>query len=91
MFHTYITYEGKNYKSMIDGGSYANIIAKITLEKMGLKIEPHPHPYDMNWVDKIAQSITQCCQVLIRMSSYEDRVWGDVLDIDIVHILLGRP
>ena len=25
------------------------------------------------------------------MSSYEDRVWCDVLEIDIAHILLGRP
>ena len=25
------------------------------------------------------------------MSSYEDRVWGDVLNIDAAHILLGKP
>jgi len=25
------------------------------------------------------------------MSSYDDRVWCDVLDIDVAHILLGRP
>ena len=25
------------------------------------------------------------------MSSYEDHVWCDVLDIDAAHILLGRP
>ena len=41
----------------------------------------------MNWVDKTAQTITQRCQVLIHMSSYEDRVWCDVLDIN---ALLGR-
>jgi len=45
----------------------------------------------MNWVDKTAQSITQRCQVSIHMYSYKDRVWCDVLDIDAVHILLGRP
>ena len=43
VFHTYIIYEEKNYELMIDGGSYANIITKTTLEKMGLKAEPHPH------------------------------------------------
>ena len=41
-FHTYITHKGKNYKLMIDGGSCANIIAKTTFKKMGLKAEPHP-------------------------------------------------
>jgi len=30
---------------------------------MGLKAEPRPHPYNMNWVNKTAQSITQRCQV----------------------------
>lgn len=27
---------------MIDGGSYVNIISKSAIEKMDLKIEPHP-------------------------------------------------
>ena len=90
MFYTYITHEGKNHKLMIDGGSCANIIAKTTLEKMGLKAEPHLHPY-MNWADKTAQCITQCCQVPIHISSYEDHIWCDVLDIDAAHILLGVP
>ena len=68
-----------------------NIITKTALEKMGLKAEPHPHPYNVNWVDKTAQSITQRCQVHIHVSSYEDRVSCDVLDIDTAHILLRRP
>ena len=55
----------------------------------GLKVEPHLHSYNVNWVNKTAQSITQ--QVPIHMSSYEDHVWCDVLDIDVVHILLCRP
>jgi len=91
VFYTYTTHEGKNYKLMIDVGSYADIITKTALEKMGLKAEPHLHPYNMNWVDKTTQSIIQNCQVHIHMSSYNDRVWCDVLDIDAAHILLGRP
>jgi len=45
---------GKNYKLMIDESSSANIIAKTALEKMSLRAEPHPHPYNVNWVDKTA-------------------------------------
>ena len=75
---------------MIDEGSCANIIAKKALKKMSLKAKPHSHPYNVNWVDKTAQSITQHCQVFIHMSTYKDRVWCVVLDIDIAHILLGR-
>jgi len=91
VFYTYIKHEGKNYKLMIDGGNYANIIAKTVLEKMGLKAEPHPHPYNVNWVDKTDQFITQCWQVPIHMSSYRDRVRCDVLDINTAHVLLDRP
>ena len=42
MCFTHIAHEGKNYKLIIDVGSYANIIAKTALEKMGLRAEPHP-------------------------------------------------
>jgi len=58
---------------------------------MGLKIEPRSHPCNVNWVDKTAQSIIKCSQFPIHMSSHEDRVWCDVLYIDVAHILLGRP
>jgi len=45
----------------------------------------------VNWVNKNAQPITQHCQVPIHMSSYENRVYYDVLDITDAHILLSRP
>jgi len=85
---TPITHEGNKYK-LINEGSCANIIDKTTLEKMGLKAKPHSHSYNVNWVDKTAQSITQRYQTPIHMSSYHDRVWYVVLDIDARHILLG--
>jgi len=75
---------------MVDGGNCANIITKTSHKKMGLKAEPHPYPYNVNGVDKTAQSITQHCQVPNHMSSNENRVWCDVLDIDIAHILFDR-
>ena len=74
---------------MIDGDSCVNIIAKTALERMGLKTEPH-HPCNVNWVDKTTQFFTQCCQFPIHMSSYEDRVWCDVLNTNAAHILLSR-
>jgi len=57
---------------------------------MSLRDEPHPHPYNVNWVDKTTHCITQRSQVPVHMFSYEDYVWCDVLDIDATHILLGR-
>jgi len=74
VFYAYIAHEGKNYKLIIDEGSCPNIIAKTTLEKMSLKVGPHPRSYNTNWIDKTAQSFTQRSHVPIHMSSYEDRV-----------------
>jgi len=76
---------------MLNEGSCANIITKTALEKIGLKVDPRSHPYNMNWLDKTAQFITQRCQVHIHMSNYDDRVCCDVLDIDVTHILLSSP
>jgi len=50
---------------MIDGDSCVNIIAKTAVERINLKVEPHSPPYNIAWVDKTAQSVTQCCLVLI--------------------------
>jgi len=70
VFYAYIAHEAKSYKLMIDGGSFVNIISKTAVEKMGLKAEPHPQPYNVTWVGKTAQSVTQRCRVPIQMSSY---------------------
>ena len=74
---------------IIDEGSCVNIIVKTALEKMSLKAKLYPHPDNVNRVIKTTQSIIQRCQVSIYMSSYEDHVYCDVLNIDIAHILLG--
>jgi len=89
IFHTYIRHNDKHYKVMIDGGHCVNIIVKSVVEKMNLK-EPHPQPY-ASWVDKIAQSVTQYYLMPIQFSSYQERLWSDILATDVTHILLGRP
>jgi len=91
VFYTNVVHKRKNYKVMIDGDSCVNIIAKTVIHNMGLQAEPHPQPYNMAWVNKTAQAITQRCQVPINTSNYQDRVWCDILDMDVAHILLDMP
>ena len=75
---------------MIDGGSCVNIIAKSVIERMNLKAEPLTQPYNITWVEKIAQSITLKCLMPIQLLSYHDRTWSEVLTMDTANILLGR-
>ena len=90
VFYTYVAIEDKSCK-LIDGGCCVNVIFKTTVEKMCLKAEPHPQPYNVICVNKITQFVTQHCRVSIQMSSYQDRLWCNVMDMNGAHILLGRP
>jgi len=61
-----------SYKVMTDGGSCMNIITKSAVDRMNLKGEPPSQLYNVIWVDKTTQSITQRCLVSIQFLSYHD-------------------
>ncbi|XP_057975294.1 uncharacterized protein LOC131162708 [Malania oleifera] len=58
---------------------------------MGLKVEPHPTPYKVAWVNVATTPISHRCLVLINIPDYEDKIWYDVLRMDVAHILLEIP
>ena len=68
-----------------------NIIYKTVVEKIGLKAESYPQPYNGTCINKTSQSITQHRRVPIQRSSYLDRLWCDIVEMDVAHILLGWP
>ena len=45
IFHTFIPFNGKSCKLVIDGGSSMNVISKTIVDRFGLKVEPHPYPF----------------------------------------------
>lgn len=73
---------------MIDVDNCMKIVSKLVIEIF--KHEPHLQPY-VTWVNKNSYSITQNGPILIQFSSYHDRIWCDVLSMNIVHSLLDRP
>ncbi|KAK8933568.1 hypothetical protein KSP39_PZI015465 [Platanthera zijinensis] len=91
IFYTYFQSAGGPCKLAIDGGSCVNIVAKKALERMQVTPEPHPQPYRVLWVDKSAIQVTQRCLVPLRLASFEDKIWCDVIPMDVAHVLLGRP
>ncbi|XP_031387093.1 uncharacterized protein LOC116200384 [Punica granatum] len=52
IFHTRCTSHGKVYMVIIDSGSYENVISTTMVEKLHLKVEPHPDPYKLSWLKK---------------------------------------
>ena len=91
IFHTVILSGDKKYKLVIDGGSSMNVVSKDVVKLLNLKVEPHPNPFRVAWVNYHTLHVTQRCLVSIQMGDYKDEIYCDVLPMDVVHVLLGRP
>jgi len=61
------------------------------INKIGLKAEPHPHPYKVSWINEAALNITQRCLVPIEFTVYKDKIWCDVVTMNVGQIILERP
>jgi len=62
VFYTYITHKDKSYKVMIDGGSCVNIITKLAVKRMNLKVEAHHNLMSPGLIRllNLSPSVIQC-------------------------------
>ncbi|XP_071688487.1 uncharacterized protein [Rutidosis leptorrhynchoides] len=93
IFRTRVTAEGKVCNMIIDGGSCENVVSNEMVEKLGLKAEDHPEPYQLTWLKKGNRiKVTKRCLVKFSIGKkYKDEVWCEVIPMDACHLLLGRP
>lgn len=91
IFYTFIPSKRKIFKLVIDIGNSMNVVFNSTINKLHLKPEPQPHPFRVAWDDKTSLSVTKRCLVLIKVRSYSEDVYWDVLLMDVAHVVLGRP
>ena len=91
IFQTLTKIGGKTCKVIVDSGSCINAVSSKVLEKVGLKAVPHPHPYNVSWIDTTTLEVKQCCLVPIDFNLYKDKIWCDVVTMDVGQIILGRP
>ena len=93
IFHTRCTVNGRVCSLIVDSGSCANVASTTMVEKLQLKIEPHPNSYSIQWLNqgKGLQVSTRCLISLSIGKSYHDELWFDIIPMDACHILLGRP
>ncbi|KAG7547992.1 Zinc finger CCHC-type [Arabidopsis suecica] len=83
---------GKVCSLIIDGGSCTNVASEFMVKKLGLKVEKHPRPYNLQWLNDSGEMRVKK-QVLVPLSiwKYEDEILCDILPMEASHILLGRP
>lgn len=93
IFRTRCTVLNKVCSLVIDGGSCTNVASDTLISKLKLPVEPHPSPYDIQWLNQ-GKGIQVTNRVLLSFNigtSYQDKVWCDVIPMDVCHVLLGRP
>jgi hypothetical protein len=69
-----------------------NIVSEETVRKLGLETKRHPTPYQLEWLMKGNEvKVSKYCQVPFSIGGkYVDRVWCDMVDITMCHLLLGK-
>jgi hypothetical protein len=79
-------------KLIIDPRSGMNIISEEAIRKLGLETKRHPTPYQLEWLTKgNGVRVSKYCQVPFSIEGkYVDRVWCDVVDMNMCHLLLGK-
>jgi hypothetical protein len=92
LFQTRAKVEGKVCKVIIDGGSCHNLASKEMVEKFGLKLLRHPHPYHVQCLNDSGDiKIGYKVKVPLKICEYIDSVECDVVPMIVCHLLLGRP
>ena len=91
-YQNWVRQQDKVVKVIIDGGSCHNLASKEVVEKLGLKLLKHPHPYHVQWLNNLGYiKITQRVKVPFKIGEYIDIVECDVVPMIVCHVLLGRP
>lgn len=93
LFQTHCTVAEKLCNLIVDNGSTENLVSEKLVDYLKLPTKPHEKPYALGCVRKGSQvRVTMTCKVPISVGKhYKEDVLCDVLDMDVCHVLLGRP
>jgi hypothetical protein len=92
LFQSRCKVKGQVYRFIIDGGSCNNIVSALLVEKLGLKMHRHPHPYHMEWLNNSGtMKVTSMVRLPFSIGDYHDEVDCDIVPMQACHLLLGRP
>ncbi|KAL9684526.1 hypothetical protein QQ045_021967 [Rhodiola kirilowii] len=93
LFKSHCSIMNKVRNLIVDNGSSENLVSQKLVDHLKLPTESHERPYALGWVSKGSQiRVTRTCKVPIAIGKYyREEVPCDVLDMDVCHVLLGRP
>ncbi|XP_028551249.1 uncharacterized protein LOC114579787 [Dendrobium catenatum] len=91
IFHTFTRIGDKNCKVIIDSGSCINAVSSAMISKLNIKSTPHPNPYKVAWINSTSMEIKDRSLIPLEFNKYQEKIWCDVLTMDVGQIILGRP
>lgn len=93
LFRTHCSIQNKVCNVIVDNGSSENLVSQKLVDYLKLPTTRHEKPYGLGWVKRGSQvRVSMTCKVLISIGKhYKEEITCDVLDMDVCHILLGRP
>jgi hypothetical protein len=92
LFHIFFVVNDCHVLTIIDGGSWNNLVNSEVVKKLGLTMRPHPHPYNIQWFNNNSMvKVTQSARVHFSIDSYHAVADFDVVPMDACFLLLGCP
>jgi hypothetical protein len=92
LFHIFFIVNDCCVLTIIDGGSWNNLLNSEVVKKLGLTTRAHPHPYNIQWLNNSGKvKVTQTPGVHFFISSYHAVADFDVVPTDACSLLLGHP
>ncbi|KAL8105348.1 hypothetical protein AgCh_029224 [Apium graveolens] len=91
IFQTRVTCARKLCSLIIDTMCCTNVISKEAICRLGLKVELHPEPYDITWIDDTKLRVRERCLVTFSIGRFNDRVIYDLLPLKLCDVILGCP
>ncbi|PKU80164.1 RNA-directed DNA polymerase [Dendrobium catenatum] len=61
------------------------------ISKLSIKATPHPNPYKVAWINSTSMTIKDRSIIPLEFNGYQEKIWCDVLTMDVSQIILGRP
>jgi hypothetical protein len=91
LFNMFLIVKDCRIHTIIDGGSYNNLVNVEVVKKHGLTTQQHPHPYHIQWFNNNGKfKVTKTARVHFSIGSYHDFADFDVVSMDACSLLLGH-
>jgi hypothetical protein len=91
LFNMFLVVKDCRVHTIIDGGSYNNLVNVEVVKKLGLTTREHPHSYHIQWFNNNGKiKVTKIARIHFSIGSYNDFADFDVVLMDAWSLLLGR-